>query len=216
LNFKTWTPLMTTLLALHSLPAFARQARLVIAAAAAGLMAACVSAPAPIYAPDPSAPVAPIGPRVPPSALPSPGALFGAPEILPVARPLQCVPYARDRSGVQIYGDAFTWWDQAEGRFARVNQPRPGAVMAMLGYQTTTRGHVAFVTAVLSGRMILVDHANWLNGGEISINVPILDVSPGNDWSQVRVWHIPGSHWGGRVYNVQGFILPDLVTVARS
>ena len=29
---------------------------------------------------------------------------------------LQCVPYARQVSGIQIYGDAWTWWDQAEGR----------------------------------------------------------------------------------------------------
>ena len=31
---------------------------------------------------------------------------------------LQCVPYARDVSGIQIYGDAHTWWDQAQGRYA--------------------------------------------------------------------------------------------------
>lgn len=211
---------MTTLLAFH-MPNPIRGARFLIAALAAGLLAACVSVPAPIYAPAPSsAPSTPIGPTLPPHALPAPdgafGGSFGAPQILPIARPLQCVPYARDRSGVQIYGDAYTWWEQAEGRFARVGQPRAGAVLTMLGYQTTQRGHVAFVTAVLSDRMILVDHANWLNGGEISINVPVLDVSPDNDWSQVRVWHIPGSHWGGRVYNVQGFILPDAVTVASS
>jgi hypothetical protein len=29
---------------------------------------------------------------------------------------LQCVPYARQVSGIQIYGDAWTWWDQAAGR----------------------------------------------------------------------------------------------------
>jgi surface antigen len=126
------------------------------------------------------------------------------------------VPYARQRSGIEIYGDAYTWWDQAEGRFARVGHPEVGAVMAMWGYRTTTRGHVAFVTAVIDARMILVDHANWLNGGEISVNVPVIDVSPGNDWSQVRVWHIPGSHWGGRIYSVQGFILADPIRVASS
>ena len=31
---------------------------------------------------------------------------------------LQCVPYARQVSGIRIYGDAHTWWDQAEGRYA--------------------------------------------------------------------------------------------------
>ena len=29
----------------------------------------------------------------------------------------QCVPFARAASGIQIYGDAWTWWDQAEGRY---------------------------------------------------------------------------------------------------
>ncbi len=29
-----------------------------------------------------------------------------------------------------------------------------------------------------------------------------------NDWSQVRVWHIPGGYWGGRTYEARGFIHP--------
>jgi hypothetical protein len=60
----------------------------------------------------------------------------------------------------------------------------------------------------LSDRSILVDHANWLNSGEITVNVPVVDVSPNNDWSMVRVWHIPTQTWGVRIYRVQGFILP--------
>jgi hypothetical protein len=189
-------------------------------ALALSLMAGCATGPAPIYRPGPAV----AAPQQDPAASASrahawperPSTAFGAPEILPRSRPLQCVPYARQRSGIEIYGDAYTWWDQAEGRFARVRQPQVGAVMATYGYRTTTRGHVAFVTAVLDARMILVDHANWLNGGEISVNVPVIDVSPANDWSQIRVWHIPGSHWGGRVYDVQGFILAEPVRIASS
>ena len=37
---------------------------------------------------------------------------------------LQCVPYARQVSGVQIYGDARTWWDQAQGRYATGTVPK--------------------------------------------------------------------------------------------
>ena len=37
--------------------------------------------------------------------------------------PLQCVPYARQRSGIALFGDAGTWWDQAAGRFARNTSP---------------------------------------------------------------------------------------------
>ena len=43
----------------------------------------------------------------------------------------QCVPFARAASGIQIYGDAWTWWDQAEGRYQRGETPRVGAVVAL-------------------------------------------------------------------------------------
>ena len=36
---------------------------------------------------------------------------------------LQCVPFARELSGVQIYGDARSWWDQADGVYQRGTQP---------------------------------------------------------------------------------------------
>lgn len=121
---------------------------------------------------------------------------------------LQCVPFARQASGVAIYGDAHTWWRQAAGRYPRSRSPAPGSVLVVRGYNDAGRGHVAVVRQIASDRVIVVDHANWLNGGEISVNVPVLDVSRDNDWSEIRVWHIPGSHWGGRVYTVDGFIHP--------
>jgi hypothetical protein len=36
---------------------------------------------------------------------------------------LQCVPYARQASGIQLFGDARTWWDQAAGRYSRGHAP---------------------------------------------------------------------------------------------
>ncbi len=86
----------------------------------------------------------------------------------------------------------------------------------MRGYNNPGRGHVAVVRRIESSRVIFVDHANWLNGGEISVGVPVLDVSPNNDWSEIRVWHIPGAHWGGRVYDVEGFIHPFTLQAAMS
>lgn len=121
---------------------------------------------------------------------------------------LQCVPFARMVSGVEIYGNANTWWVQAAGAFERDREPEVGAVITMRGYNTNTRGHVAVVQEVISERVVLIDHANWLNSGEVTRAVPVRDVSPAGDWSQVQVWHVPGGHWGGRVYRVQGFILP--------
>ena len=120
---------------------------------------------------------------------------------------LQCVPFVRRESGVEIYGDANTWWNQSEGRYLQADAPTESAVMVLRGYASSSRGHVALVRQIVSPRMVIVDHANWLNGGEITRDVPVRDVSEAGDWSQVQVWHVPGRHWGGRTYNVQGFIL---------
>src|SRR4051812_26948619 len=56
--------------------------------------------------------------------------------------PLQCVPYARDHSDVKIFGDAWTWWDQASGKYPEGAAPLPGAVMVLTGYAGPERGHV--------------------------------------------------------------------------
>lgn len=123
---------------------------------------------------------------------------------------LQCVPYARERSGVQIYGDARTWWDQAEGRYKRGSRPRPGAVMTFRPQGGMTLGHVAAVAKVIDSRTVLLDHANWspIDGrrGQIERGVKAVDVSPANDWSQVRVWYGPLQDLGTTAWPVAGFI----------
>lgn len=122
--------------------------------------------------------------------------------------PLQCVPYARDQSGVTIFGDAYTWWDKAAGRYERSSVPSQGAVMVLNNYAGPARGHVAVVREMLDSRTIKIDHANWLDDGAIYTDDPVRDVSPNNDWSQVRVFNLRTNAWGGRVYPVQGFIGP--------
>jgi hypothetical protein len=128
----------------------------------------------------------------------------------PVAEqsPEQCAPYAREHSGINIYGDAYTWWNQAAGKFDRGPNPIVGSVMALSGYAGPEHGHVAVVRAVISAREIRVDHANWLDDGSVYLNNPVLDVSANNDWSVVRVWNIPGGNWGSKTYPVEGFIGP--------
>jgi surface antigen len=121
-------------------------------------------------------------------------------------KPLQCVPYARDHSGVKIHGDAYTWWDQAAGKYARGSEPVAGSVMVLTNYAGPNRGHVAVVRALVGQREIRVDHANWLDDGAIYINDPVEDVSSENDWSLVRVFNLKTGAWGGKVYPVQGFI----------
>ncbi len=122
-------------------------------------------------------------------------------------KPLECVPFARDHSGVKIFGDAYTWWDKAADKYQRAAAPQMGAVMVLSNYAGPYRGHVAVVGRIVSPREIRVDHANWLDDGSVYLNDPVADVSPGNDWSQVRVFNIKTGAWGGHTYPVQGFIL---------
>ena len=126
---------------------------------------------------------------------------------------LQCVPYARDVSGIRIYGDAHTWWGQAEGRYSRGHRPKVGAVMAFKPYGNSHLGHVAAISRIVDSRTVLIRHANWspINGrrGQIEDNVRAVDVSPDNDWSEVRVWFAPIQALGGTAWPVQGFIYRD-------
>jgi surface antigen len=121
-------------------------------------------------------------------------------------KPLQCAPYAREHSGIRIYGDAYTWWDKAAGIYARGSLPEPGAVMVLNNYAGADRGHLAVVRRVVGPREIRVDHANWLDDGSIYVNNPVEDVSSDNDWSLVRVYNLKTGGWGAKLYPVQGFI----------
>jgi surface antigen len=126
---------------------------------------------------------------------------------------LQCVPYAREISGIRLYGDAHTWWQQAEGRYATGNAPKVGAVMAFRPHRNMQLGHVAAVSRVVDSRTVLLDHANWspINGrrGQIERDVMAVDVSPANDWSAVRVWYHPLGGLGKTEWPVDGFIYSD-------
>jgi hypothetical protein len=122
---------------------------------------------------------------------------------------VQCVPYAREHSSVALHGDAYTWWEKAAGLYRRSASPEEGAVIVIAGYAGSHRAHVAVVRRLVTPREIRVDHANWLNDGAIYVNDPVVDVSPDNDWSQVKVWNIRSGSWGTKTYAVRGFIGPD-------
>lgn len=119
---------------------------------------------------------------------------------------LECVPYARRQSGIAIYGDAQSWWQQARGRYATGHTPRVGAVMAMPAFGNSRLGHVATVSRIIDSRTILVSHANWSVPGAVEENVAALDVSPMNDWSEVRIWYAPIGNLGSTHWPVDGFI----------
>jgi surface antigen len=116
----------------------------------------------------------------------------------------QCVPYARARTGIDIFGNAHTWWDSAAGRYARGNLPMVGSVLVLRKTSRLRYGHLGVVSKVIGPREIRVDHANWQPDAVIT-NMAVIDVSPANDWSQLRFWNKEARMWG-RVYPAAGFI----------
>ncbi len=125
----------------------------------------------------------------------------------------QCAAFARQFSGLEIRGDAWTWWGLAEGRYAKGSRPRVGAVLSFTPTGNMRLGHVATVTRLIGDREIAVTHANWspINGtrGQIERDVLIRDVSAAGDWSRVRVWYAPIGDLGTTAWPVDGFIYPD-------
>jgi surface antigen len=127
--------------------------------------------------------------------------------------PLQCVPYAREVSHIELTGNAYLWWAEAAGRYARGDRPEVGAVLNFRGIARMPLGHVAVVTDVINSRSILVTQANWVPD-RITNDVRIDDVSPDNNWTEVRV-ELGDSSTLGSVYPTYGFIYnkPAIATV---
>lgn len=129
---------------------------------------------------------------------------------------LQCVPYAREVSHIDLSGNAYLWWAEAAGRYARGNAPEEGAVLNFRSIGRMPLGHVAVVTAVMDSRTILITQANWVRG-TITNDVTVQDVSANNDWSQVKV-ELGDTSQGGSSYPTYGFIYnrPDTGVVIAS
>ncbi|MDB5464680.1 MAG: hypothetical protein JWP23_3069 [Phenylobacterium sp.] len=125
----------------------------------------------------------------------------------------QCVPFARLVSGIQIFGDAYTWWQQALGKYEEGFQPKAGAVLCFKPTERMRLGHVAVVSEVLTDRIVQITHANWspIEGsrGKVEKDVTLVDVSPEGNWSQVKVWYDPSRDLGGSTYQTYGFIYQD-------
>jgi surface antigen len=132
--------------------------------------------------------------------------------ILPVAQAggLSCVPFVRMATGMNISGDARTWWNNAAGVYHRGQQPERGAVLAFMGSGGMSRGHVAVVSRVINARTVHVDHSNWggpgVQRGGVMRGVTVVDVSDRNDWTAVRVQVGWSNDTFGRTYPTHGFI----------
>ena len=132
---------------------------------------------------------------------------------------LQCVPFARAASGIELKGNAVNWWDAAAGVYERGSQPEVGAVLNFRANGGMRLGHVAVVRNVINSREIEIDHANWAwsGKGNISRGVTVIDVSERNDWSAVRV-ALGNRDEFGSIYSTYGFIYdrPDSGTMVAS
>ncbi|HIJ37817.1 MAG TPA: CHAP domain-containing protein [Rhodospirillaceae bacterium] len=133
------------------------------------------------------------------------------------ARALQCVPFAREVSGISLRGDAWTWWTAALGQYDRGQAPQVGAVVVFKKHGGMRYGHVAVVAQVISSREVLVNHANWAphrgsGRGQIAKMVAVTDISPRNDWTEVRVWNAMTGDFGTKVYPTYGFIYARAMT----
>jgi hypothetical protein len=122
--------------------------------------------------------------------------------------PVECAPFARELSGVRLWGEAADWWWQADGRYTRAGVPSVGGVLVFRRSGRLPSGHVAVVSQVLGSRQILVTQANWVHH-RVSADQPVIDVSAANDWSMVRVWWPPTGQMGITDYPVYGFIGSD-------
>jgi len=121
---------------------------------------------------------------------------------------LQCVTYARSASGIDIRGNAGNWWENAEGTYARGGVPEPGSVLSFRSTGHMRYGHVAVVSEVINSRTIEIDHANWAWArGSVSRGTSVVDVSPNNDWTAVRVGFGHAGEYGS-IYPTFGFIYP--------
>jgi surface antigen len=131
----------------------------------------------------------------------------------------QCAQFARLFSGIQIFGDAWTWWNQALGKYARGFTPQAGSVLVFKPSGAMTRGHVAVVSQVLTDRIIQVTHANWsmIHGerGQVEKDVTVVDVSKAGDWSAVKVWYDPTGDLGRTVYPTYGFVYKAAADAAQ-
>jgi hypothetical protein len=134
---------------------------------------------------------------------------------------IQCVTFARADSGIELSGNARDWWYNAAGVYQRGSQPEAGSVLNFRANGSMPMGHVSVVNQVVDGRTLIVDHANWggpgaVRGG-VSRNISVVDVSPNNDWSAVRVMLGHSGEYGS-IYPTYGFIYnrPDAGVILAS
>lgn len=121
---------------------------------------------------------------------------------------ISCAPFARELSGIALYGDADGWWSGAAGRYTRASRPMLGSVLVFSRQDRLPSGHVSVVSRLLGDRQLQVTQANWVRG-QLDEDQLVVDLSERNDWTLVRVWYPPVGQLGAHDYITYGFIHPD-------
>jgi hypothetical protein len=155
-------------------------------------MAGCASHRAPVATPLAAAPEAPA----------RTGGYVGGTVVM------ECAPFARAVSGVDLKGPAADWWWAAAGRYTRTSTPVVGSVLTFRRTSRLPDGHAAVVSRLVSTREIRVTQANWVHS-RVTDDMPVIDISERNDWTLVRVWWPPSGQLGSRHYPTWGFITPE-------
>lgn len=164
--------------------------------------------------PPPAAPPVAVVPQSPPPPAPRLAAFVASVQSAASAnlrRPMAgnsripCVQFVRGTTSFRLTGNAHLWWPRAAGVHARGNVPEIGSILSFPSIRKMPMGHVAVVSCVISSREIEIDHSNWVDRGVI-IGAEVIDVSPRNDWTAVRVSLKPGAKAYGSIYPTNGFI----------
>lgn len=122
------------------------------------------------------------------------------------AHVIQCVAFARADTGIELSGNAANWWDNAAGVYARGNAPEVGSVLNFRANDRMRLGHVAVVKDIVNSRTVVIDQSHWNSRG-VTRDISVIDVSPDNDWTAVRVALGHGETYGS-IYPTYGFIYP--------
>jgi hypothetical protein len=123
------------------------------------------------------------------------------------AKAQSCVFWVRQLTDIEIRGDAWRWWDNAAGTYERSSRPAVGSVLVFRRASGLRQGHVSTVSRVVDRRTIEVDHS-WLADNRLYRGMRVVDVSPRNDWTRVRVWHPGIDELGTTAYSTFGFVHP--------
>jgi surface antigen len=124
--------------------------------------------------------------------------------------PIQCVIYTRDISGINIYGNAHSWWPQAHQKnYKRGAKPKKDSVLVLKKTRKLRYGHVAVVKKIVDKRHIDITHSNWGSDRKkrsfIYQTMRVKDISRKNDWSSLVFWNMYTKNYGSP-YAAHGFI----------